>query len=84
MSAVTEAATRKWQHYWDYGVCPKCDGKYKTTKYHDEKPEGVGIDGCSLSPEHLHVTCDRCGYWWPCKPKDTLLAPTPTSPKEAG
>jgi predicted nucleic-acid-binding Zn-ribbon protein len=54
--------------YSRYHDCPKCGGVSVQTRFH------LSGSDCSLggpsypTGEHLHRTCERCGYNWPEAP----------------
>lgn len=57
--------------------CPKCGYPAVSTRYH-AKPELLQICKKSggVESEHLHRTCERCGYEW----LEACLPPTTTAP----
>ena len=46
--------------------CPKCAGAKTRLRYRAGRRSGCRAD-CPTG-EHLHRTCESCGYWWvmPC------------------
>jgi ribosomal protein L37E len=73
---VSEHIETPTLHYFSErgSECVKCGHPYSKVRHHAAKAPGTGSDGCRWPDEHLHLTCERCGYQWPCHPKDSQPA----------
>lgn len=71
------AASGKLPKFNDNAKCPKCgfndDTVWPTVMYCDGQEENCGRTD-NPKEEHLHQTCDLCGFEWLVEP----LAPTPS------
>ena len=50
-----------------YATCPKCDSPLWSVRWHAEQIADRRA-GCSWLHEHMHYTCDLCGYRWEREP----------------
>jgi ribosomal protein S27AE len=50
-------------------ICPKCGGTFITSEYVKKHYSGDKSD-CGEKSEHLHRTCQTCGYGWVEKTMD--------------